>query len=36
MPNPFAGAAAGRVPELIEMMQVGMCHKSGSARLWGR
>jgi hypothetical protein len=36
MPNQFARTAAGRPPEFIEMMQVGVGHKSGSARLWGR
>ena len=35
-PNYFAGVAAGRLPEIIEMMQVGASRRSGSARLWGR
>jgi hypothetical protein len=32
----IARAAAGWSPEFIEMMQVGLGHKSGPARLWGR
>jgi len=36
MPTSIAGVAAGRMPEFIEMMQVGRGHKSGSARLRGR
>ena len=35
-PNPFAGAGAGRTPEIIEMIQVGASRRSGSARLVGR
>ena len=34
--NPFAGAGACCKPEISEMMQVGVSHKSGSARLRGR
>ena len=36
MPNPIAGVGAGRMPEFIEMKQVGVSHKSVSARLAGR
>jgi len=36
LPNHIAGVGAGRTPEFIEMKQVGMSHKSGSARLVGR
>jgi hypothetical protein len=32
-PNHFSGAVAGCTPEFIEMMPVGVGHKSGSARL---
>jgi hypothetical protein len=32
----FSGAVAGWTPEFIEMMQDDLCHKSGSAQLWGR
>ena len=35
-PNKIAGAVAGRAPEFIEMMQVGVSRSSGSARLMGR
>ena len=35
-PNHLAGVGAGRSPEFIEMMQVGLSHKSGSARFVGR
>jgi len=35
-PNYLAGVGAGRIPELIEMMQVGHDCRSGSARLVGR
>jgi hypothetical protein len=35
-PNKLAGVAAGRTPEFIEMMQVGVCHNSGSVRLRGQ
>ena len=35
-PNPLARAAAGRIAEFLEIIQVGASHKSGSARLWGR
>ena len=35
-PNYLAGVGAGRTPEFIEMMQVGLSRKSGSARLVGR
>jgi hypothetical protein len=34
--NPIAGVGAGRMPEFIEMKQVGVSHKSVSARLAGR
>ncbi len=34
--NPFAEAAAGRMPAFIERMQVGPSHTSGSVRLWRR
>jgi hypothetical protein len=34
--NPLAGVGAGRTLEFIEMMQVGVSYKSGSARLVGR
>ena len=34
--NYLAGVGAGRKPEFIEMMQVGVSHNSGSARLAGR
>jgi hypothetical protein len=36
VPNQFAGVAAGRPPEFIEMMQVGRSHDPGLARFWGR
>ncbi len=36
MPNYLAGVGAGRSPEFIEMMQVGVSYKSDSARLMGR
>jgi hypothetical protein len=36
IPNPFDGVAAGRTPEFMEMMQVGVGHRSDSARLMGR
>jgi hypothetical protein len=36
LPNPLAGVGAGRIPEIIEVIQVGVSHKSGSARLGGR
>lgn len=36
MPNQLAGVGAVRTFEFIEMMQVGVSHKSGSARLCGR
>lgn len=36
MPNYLAGVGAGRMPEIIEMMQVDVGHISGSARLSGR
>jgi hypothetical protein len=32
----FSPSVAGCTPEFIEMMQVGVSFKSGSARLWGR
>lgn len=35
-PNPIAGVAAGRMPEFVEMIQVGPSHSSGSVRLYGR
>jgi hypothetical protein len=35
-PNHLGGVAAGRRPEFIEMMQVGLSRKSGSTRLVGR
>jgi len=35
-PNHIAEVGAGRIPEFIEMKQVGPSHKFGSARLWGR
>jgi len=35
-PNKLAGVTAGRTPEFIEMKQVRVSHKSGSARLAGR
>jgi len=35
-PNPFAGVAAGRMPEFIEMMQAVLDHKVGATRLMGR
>lgn len=35
-PNPLTGAAAGRSPAFIEMMQGGVGRRSGSARLWDR
>ena len=34
--NHLAGVGAGRAPDFIEMMQVGVSLKSGSARLVGR
>jgi hypothetical protein len=33
--NPLAGVGAVRAPEIIEMIPVGVSHKSGSARLVG-
>jgi hypothetical protein len=36
MPNYLAGVGAGRMPEIIEMTQVGVRCGSGSARLAGR
>ena len=35
-PTQLAGVGAGRTPEFIEMMQVGVSRNSGSARLAGR
>jgi len=35
-PNYLTGVGAGRIPGFIEMMQVCLSHKSGSARLVGR
>jgi len=34
--NYLAAAIAGRTPEFIQMKQVGVSHKSGSARLADR
>lgn len=34
--NQLARAAAGCKPEFIKMMQVGVSHRPGSARLVGR
>lgn len=33
MPNKNSGAVAGRTPEFIAMMRVGVRHKSASARV---
>jgi hypothetical protein len=33
--NKFSGAVAGRIPEIIELMQVRLGHTSDSARPWG-
>ena len=35
-PNYLAGVGAGRKPEFIKMMQVGVSRGSGSARLESR
>jgi hypothetical protein len=35
-PNKIAGAAAGWKSQLIEMSQVVLSRRSGSAQLWGR
>ena len=35
-PNKLAGVGAGRMPEIIEMIQAGHGCWSGSARLAGR
>jgi len=34
--NYLAGVVAGRTPQIIGMMQVGVSYTSGSARLAGR
>jgi hypothetical protein len=36
MPNAIAGVGAGWTTEFIEMVQVVLCHKSGSVQLWRR
>jgi hypothetical protein len=36
MPNQFSGAVAGRAPDFIEMIQVGLSRKFGAAQFWGR
>ena len=36
MSNKFSGTVAGYISEFIEMILVGLSHKSGSARLGGR
>lgn len=33
-PSAFAGVEAGRTPEIIKMMHVGVSHRFGSARIW--
>jgi hypothetical protein len=36
LPNKIAGAAAVRESQVIEMIQVVLSRRSGSARFWGR